>query len=414
MGAAPALVSASGSPPAALLPAPADLALGRGPGLLAAANGKQTGFKRQGVQGPGGAPSPPPADLRQTPGPCGPASPGWSPGCSWGEGPSLDPQPPSTHSWLRPSSSDSPAPGLAGPGQPCAEVVSVVRRAAGTARRAPPPPAPGAPLRAAPQPARVPATLPGGTRAPGSQAPGAEGRPLVNSPSPWDSGPVRPLSLSRALAARPPGTAGPEVRGSPALPSEAHCLPASRALGWGGGREAQGTRPPRPPFWTAGWGGPCGARDSGRRPALPAAPRPVSCGSQPWGSHTRPPAHTRVHMLACTRTPCGTARSRGPAPAPAPRSRAREEGPSQGAARRQREVLNVATPSRPGPLHTLEGPPWAWAWRQSAGEVAGAPVGAGFPGSGSHRQVRRPEAPGSRRGWWQTRPSPLLPCPRPP
>ena len=49
---------------AALLPAPADFALGRGPGLLAAVNGKQVGLEREGLWDPGWPLPQPPADPR--------------------------------------------------------------------------------------------------------------------------------------------------------------------------------------------------------------------------------------------------------------------------------------------------------------------------------------------------------------
>lgn len=97
----------------ALLPAPADLALGPGAGLLAAADGKRAGAECQDVRHPGRAPSParPPAEPRPDSSACpAPERPARTPA------PSSIKQQPLT--WAQP----------ARPGQPCAGAVSVVRR----------------------------------------------------------------------------------------------------------------------------------------------------------------------------------------------------------------------------------------------------------------------------------------------
>lgn len=116
----------------ALLPASSDFALSRGPGLLAAANGKQVGLELQAVRGQTLAEPP----LQPVAGPV--LASVLTQAAGRAVGPARPPESP-THlpSSIHPSGSDSPVPGPAGPGGPCAEAASMVRRASSASRDTP-------------------------------------------------------------------------------------------------------------------------------------------------------------------------------------------------------------------------------------------------------------------------------------
>lgn len=118
----------------ALLPASSDFALSRGPGLLAAANGKQVGLELQAVRGQTLAEPP----LQPVAGPV--LASVLTQAAGRAVGPARPPESP-THlpSSIHPSGSDSPVPGPAGPGGPCAEAASMVRRASSASRDTPAP-----------------------------------------------------------------------------------------------------------------------------------------------------------------------------------------------------------------------------------------------------------------------------------
>lgn len=118
----------------ALLPASSDFALSRGPGLLAAANGKQVGLELQAVRGQTLAEPP----LQPVAGPV--LASVLTQAAGRAVGPARPPKSP-THlpSSIHPSGSDSPVPGPAGPGGPCAEAASMVRRASSASRDTPAP-----------------------------------------------------------------------------------------------------------------------------------------------------------------------------------------------------------------------------------------------------------------------------------
>lgn len=118
----------------ALLPASSDFALSRGPGLLAAANGKQVGLELQAVRGQTLAEPP----LQPVAGPV--LASVLTQAAGRAVGLARPPKSP-THlpSSIHPSGSDSPVPGPAGPGGPCAEAASMVRRASSASRDTPAP-----------------------------------------------------------------------------------------------------------------------------------------------------------------------------------------------------------------------------------------------------------------------------------